>query len=283
MSPKTGKKQSLIRRHSRIEVAEHWTVALSGLVLVVTGIFELPIAGRYYVTDLPGMAWSGDFIFSLQLHYAASVIFIAASLFHVVYHGLQGHTGMLPKKGDLKASAEVIKSFLGRGEEPLFHKYLPEQRLAYVGMAVIIAGLIVSGLIKTYKNVYAPDMSYALVMWATWIHNVFFVLFVLAFIAHMAAIAIKPNRPMVRSILTGYISLDYAKARHPLWLDEITLRGQTSPAQDGREVPIREVPVQEDTDTCAACGEVNDTREDAGDDRAAAGDSQEETLPDQKP
>lgn len=245
MSPKTGKKQDLIRRHSLVEVAEHWAVALSGLALVVTGIFELPIAGRYYITDLPGMAWSGDFILSLQLHYVASVIFIAASLFHVVYHGLHGHTGMLPKKGDLKASVEVIKSFLGRGEEPLFHKYLPEQRLAYAGMAVIIAGLIVSGLIKTYKNVYAPGMPYALVAWATWIHNAFFVLFVLAFVAHMAAIAIKPNRPMVRSIFTGYISLDYAKARHPLWLDEITPHEQAVPAQPAGEAPMREVPLQE--------------------------------------
>jgi cytochrome b subunit of formate dehydrogenase len=288
MNPKTGTRKDLIRRHSLVEIVEHWAVALSGLVLVVTGIFELPIAGRYYVTDLPGMAWSGDFIFSLQIHYAASVIFVAASLFHVVYHGLQGHTGMLPKKGDLKASVEVIKSFLGRGEEPVFHKYLPEQRLAYVGMAVIIAGLIVSGLIKTYKNVYAPDMSYTLVMWATWVHNVFFVLFVLAFLAHMAAIAIKPNRPMVRSIFTGYISLDYAKARHPLWLDEIMPRARSAPAQDDREAPIREVPVQEmsakeDPGACAACEDVRDAREAADPDRADAGDDREQSFPDPKP
>ncbi len=285
MNPETGKKKDLIRRHSLVEVAEHWAVALSGLVLVITGIFELPIAGRYYITDLPGMTWSGDFIFSLQLHYAASVVFVAASLFHVVYHGLQGHTDMLPKKGDLKASVEVIKSFLGRGEEPAFHKYLPEQRLAYAGMAVIIAGLIVSGLIKTYKNVYAPDMSYVLVMWATWVHNIFFVLFVLAFVAHMAAIIIKPNRPMVRSIFTGYISLDYAKARHPLWLDEIMPRARTAPPQDDpeapiREFPVQEVPVQEDPGACAAC---EDAREAADSGHIDSGDDREDSFPGQKP
>lgn len=292
MSPKTGKKQDLIRRHGLVEVAEHWAVALSGLALVITGIFELPIAGRYYITDLPGMKWSGDFIVSLQIHYAASVIFIAASLFHVVYHGLQGPTGLLPKKGDLKASVKVLKSFLGRGEEPLFHKYLPEQRLAYAGMAVIIAGLIISGLIKTFKNVYAPDMSYTLVIWATWAHNVFFVLFVLAFIAHMAAIVIKPNRPLVRSIFTGYISLDYAKARHPLWLEEIMPRAQTDPLQGegetpmqeapAEEVPVEEMPVQEDSGTCTALRGVRDAREVPDAECEAEGDDQEDTSSDRK-
>ena len=128
---------------------------------------------------------------------------------------------MIPRKGDLRTSIEVMKSFFGKGKEPPFHKYLPEQRLAYVGMAVIIAMLIVSGLVKTCKNIYAPDMTYAVVLWATWIHNIGFVLFVLAFLAHMAAIVLKPNRPMLRGILTGAVSLDYAEHRHPLWIAEI--------------------------------------------------------------
>jgi len=100
-------------------------------------------------------------------------------------------------------------------------KYLPEQRLAYVGMAFIIAMLIVSGLVKTYKNIYAPDMSLTIVLTATWIHNIFFVLFFLAFLGHMAAIALRPNWPMVRGILTGNVRLDYARHRHSLWLADI--------------------------------------------------------------
>ena len=231
MSDRILEEEGLVQRHTLVELTEHWAIAVSGIALVFTGIFELPIAKRYYITDLAGMAWSGDFIFSLNLHYMASVIFIAATLFHIVYHGLLGEKGMLPQKGDLKASIQVIKSFLGKGEEPPFHKYLPEQRLAYIGMAFIIAGLIVSGLVKTYKNLYAPDLSYPVVMLATWTHNVFFVLFVLAFIAHMAAIIIKPNRPMVRGIFTGRVRLDYARERHPLWMEEIGDEWAPIPAQ----------------------------------------------------
>jgi cytochrome b subunit of formate dehydrogenase len=213
--------KNLVVRHSALELIEHWAIAISGLILLFTGIFELPVAKRYYIITLPGLGWSADFITSLYLHYAAAFIFTVASLFHLVYHGLRCEKGLLPKKGDFSESIIVIKSLFGFGEEPPMRKYLPEQRLAYAGMAFIILMLIISGLVKTYKNIYAPDMSHTVLLWATWIHNIFFVLFFLSFLAHMAAIALRPNWPMVRGIFTGKVRLDYARHRHPLWLAEI--------------------------------------------------------------
>lgn len=241
MHEKILRDKGLVVRHSIVELVEHWAIALSGLVLVVSGFFEMPTANRYYFTSLPGFSWSGDFFISLNVHYAASVIFIAASMFHVIYHALSGDWGMIPRKGDVKESIAVIKTFFGKGEEPPFHKYLPEQRLAYAGMAFIIAMLILSGLVKTYKNIYAPDMSLALVLTATWIHNVFFILFVLSFVGHVAAIVLKPNRPMVRAIFSGKVRLDYARHRHPLWLADIekreTLLTPSPNSDDGAAVP----------------------------------------------
>jgi hypothetical protein len=35
------------------------------------------------------------------------------------------------------------------------------------------------------------------------------------------AIVLKPNLPMLRGILTGSVSLDYATHRHPLWITEL--------------------------------------------------------------
>ncbi len=221
MSDRIVREENRVVRHSAVELAEHWAVALSGLALLVSGMFQLPMGSRYYINSVPGLAWAGDYMVSLNVHYAASIVFVAAALFHAVYHGLRGDRGMLPRKGDLRTSIEVMKSFFGKGKEPPFHKYLPEQRLAYVGMALIIVLLIVSGLVKTYKNLYAPDLSYAVVLWATWVHNIGFVLFILAFAAHIGAIVLKPNRPMLRGILTGAVRLDYAQHRHPLWIQEI--------------------------------------------------------------
>ncbi|MCL5807371.1 MAG: cytochrome b/b6 domain-containing protein [Deltaproteobacteria bacterium] len=218
MSISINEEKNRVVRHGMLELAEHWALALSGLVLLLSGLFELPMAARYKITAIPGFAWSGDFISSLVIHYVASVVFIVAAFFHLFYHGLLHDEGLLPQKGDLKASVAVIKTFFGKGEEPPFDKYLPEQRLAYLGMAVIIAGIILTGLVKTYKNIYAPDLSHTLILWSTWLHNIFFVLFILAFVGHIGAIILKPNRPMVRGIFTGAVRLDYARHRHPLWL-----------------------------------------------------------------
>jgi cytochrome b subunit of formate dehydrogenase len=240
--------KGLIVRHDLIDLVEHWAIALSGLLLLITGIFELPMANRYYITSLPGLSWSGDFITSLYIHYAASVVFIAAVVFHLLYHGIRGEGGMIPRQGDLQSSIEVMKSFFGKGEEPPFHKYLPEQRLAYVGMAFIIAMLILSGLVKTYKNLYAPDMSLTLVLWATWIHNIFFMLFILAFVAHIGAILLQPNRPMIRGIFMGTIRLDYARNRHPLWIKELEpepelvfeVKVEPGPVKEAKEDEVKE-------------------------------------------
>ena len=228
MTEGIDREKGLVVRHSVVELIEHWAIALSGLALLVSGFFQMPTANRYYITSVPGLSWSGDFFVSLYVHYAASVVFIAAAVFHLVYHGMRGDRGMIPQKGDFRTSIAVIKSFFGKGKEPPFHKYLPEQRLAYTGMAFIIAMLILSGLVKTYKNIYAPDLSLAVTLTATWVHNIFFALFLLAFFAHMAAIALKPNRPMVRGILTGSVHLDYARHRHPLWIGEME-KGDAAP------------------------------------------------------
>ena len=137
-----------------------------------------------------------------------------------------GSGGCCPARGDLKASLEVIGTFFGKGEEPPFHKYLPEQRVAYMGMAVVIAVLIASGLVKTYKNLIDPQLPLWLVSSATWLHNIFFVFFIFAFIGHIAALVIKPNRPMVRGIFTGAVRLDYALKRHPFWVHEAARRDE---------------------------------------------------------
>ena len=247
MAEKILAEKNLVVRHSLLELIEHWAIAVSGLLLLFTGIFELPVAKRYYIITVPGLGWSADFITSLYIHYAAALVFTAAGIFHLAYHGFRSEKGMIPQKGDLAASVTVMKSLFGFGQEPPMHKYLPEQRWAYVGMAFIMIMLIVSGLIKTYKNIYAPDMSLAIVLTATWIHNIFFVLFFLAFLAHMAAIALRPNWPMVRGIFTGKVRLDYARHRHPLWLNDMEkVEARSEPAQ--KETLPAETPVIEESE-----------------------------------
>ncbi|GFK92412.1 hypothetical protein NNJEOMEG_00237 [Fundidesulfovibrio magnetotacticus] len=45
---------------------------LAAAALAVSGVAQMPIFKRYYIADIPGMAWTGDFLFTHALHYAAA-------------------------------------------------------------------------------------------------------------------------------------------------------------------------------------------------------------------
>jgi hypothetical protein len=60
MSEKIFPEKNLVVRHNAIELIEHWAIAVSGLLLLITGIFELPVAKRYYIITVPGLGWSAS-------------------------------------------------------------------------------------------------------------------------------------------------------------------------------------------------------------------------------
>jgi formate dehydrogenase gamma subunit len=208
-------------RHSAVELIEHWVLALSGILLLFSGFGELPMYKRYLVTEIPGFSWAGDFYVNLKIHYLAAILFVGVIVFHFVYHGWLGHRGLLPKKGDLGNSLRTILSFVGIGEEPKADKYLPEQRLAYFYLAVVGAILVGTGIIKVLKNLPTVYFSPGIVTAATLIHTLATIFFLLGVLAHVAALILKVNRPMVKPIFTGKMDLAYVQRRHPLWYEKI--------------------------------------------------------------
>jgi hypothetical protein len=144
-----------VLRHSSWVRLIHWLVALSGFVLVFTSVGELPMYKRYNLVKVPGFHWAGDFELNLVIHYLAAFVFTAAILFHLVYHLRRREFSALPKRGDARESIRILKAMLTGKEEPPHGKFLAEQRLAYVAMGLICLVLVVTGLIKTYKNLGA--------------------------------------------------------------------------------------------------------------------------------
>ncbi|MCX7817399.1 MAG: cytochrome b/b6 domain-containing protein [Syntrophales bacterium] len=211
-----------IKRHSLIELLEHWSVAISGIVLLFTGLGCLPLYKRYFISEIPGLGWTADFNNVTMVHYVASIVFVSAVLFHIVFHGLRKEFGLLPKRGDVSRGLKVIKAMFGFGEEPPSEKYLPEQRIAYVGMGFVILVLTGTGIIKVLKNlewVILPPMVETV---NTLIHTLFGLLFMLAFVVHVGVVLLfKANWPLLRSMFTGYVDEEYVKHRHTLWYEEL--------------------------------------------------------------
>lgn len=50
--------------------------ALCVTALAVTGFAQMPVFKRYYIADLPGLAWTDDFFFTSAAHYLAATLFL---------------------------------------------------------------------------------------------------------------------------------------------------------------------------------------------------------------
>ncbi len=224
-----------VLRHSVVEILEHWVLAASGLLLLFSGFGQMPIYRRYWVAKIPGLQWSGDYWISLMVHYVAAAFFVGVALFHIIYHGLLGHRGMMPRRGDLKASCTTVKAILTGCEEPPCEKYLPEQRLAYAYFVVVILILIVTGLMKVYKNLPGAYIGPTAALYLTWLHTIATFLFLFGVVAHLGAFLFKQNRPLLRGIFTGKVDLDYVCSRHSIWHDLLRRRAQSPAPSKGEE------------------------------------------------
>lgn len=209
-----------IQRQSLQNRAVHWGIALSTFLLIITGLFQLPISKRYMINELPLMAWSGDYHISLVAHYVGAVVFCAFIAFHLYFHIARREFDIFPKRGDFKKSAQVIKAMLTNGKEPPSEKYLPEQRLAYAFIGFTLLLLLVTGLIKSFKNLAGFNLSESMYFWVAQLHNLGFVLIIFGIIGHLAAFIFKANRPLLSSMFSGKVSAKYILHRHTLSKDE---------------------------------------------------------------
>jgi len=211
-----------IKRYSGIVRFEHWLIALSGIVLIFTGLGCLPLFKRYYITEILGFAWTADFYTVTKIHYLFAIFFTFGVFFHLFFHLVLKDFGLLPKKGDFVASIKTILASFGLGEEPPANKWLPEQRYAYIGIALVTAIVVLTGILKVLKNlewiVLPPKVESTLNL----LHTIFGGLFILLFFVHLFfVLAIKANWPLLKAMITGKVSLEYIKKRHPLWYERI--------------------------------------------------------------
>lgn len=214
-------KNKKIVRHCATTRINHWTVTVSIFLLIFTGIGQMPVYKRYFVDQLPGLAWSSNYSITLVVHYLAAIALIFAAIYHVVYFGIRKEFHLLPRRGDIKESFEIIKAMLTKSKVPPCHKYLAEQRLAFVYIAAMIALLIFTGIIKVLKNLPSITFSDGFLFWTTMLHNVGTVLIIIGIAAHLGAFIFKENRALLPSIFTGKVDLEYVKDRHCLWYDEL--------------------------------------------------------------
>ena len=54
-----------------------WAYVLVLTLLAITGVMQMPIASRYRIVAVPGLAWLGDFWLTHRLHYLGAILLLA--------------------------------------------------------------------------------------------------------------------------------------------------------------------------------------------------------------
>jgi len=108
-------------------------------MLAFTGLLQMPLAKRYYLTELPGMAWTGDFFLVHKLHYmlAALLLFITALV--VIHWVIDWHDSL---------------------------------RLTTLGRvrAGVLAGVVISGGLRVYRNMPDITLDPMVIVTIEWVH-----------------------------------------------------------------------------------------------------------------
>ncbi|MGE4469803.1 MAG: 4Fe-4S ferredoxin [Desulfovibrio sp.] len=112
---------------------------LLAAALAVSGLAQMPLFKRYYLADIPGLAWLNDFYFTHMMHYVAAALllallgYVAARWLREWSHGLR-----------LTASGRV--------------------RVA------LVLALVLTGAVRMYKNQPGVAMEPFTVMIVDWTH-----------------------------------------------------------------------------------------------------------------
>ncbi len=213
---------SKVLRHDDTMFLQHWSVALGTALLASTGI----LLGFLFVPRFYQAPQTVGFIFNL--HFVGVLVFTFGVFHYVTDLVLVGGVReLLPKASDLRESVTQYTAKLGVGQPPKPGKYFSTQKVTYPLWALFVIGISLTGLLKVSAHVWSLPAGFMGVM--TTIHDVFALLMTVLLVFHIVAGALVPwSWPLLRSMLTGYVSEEYARKNHPQWVEEMV----------GEEAPI---------------------------------------------
>jgi len=98
------------------------------IVMAFTGFGQMPLYNRYYLSDVPGMAWTSNYALTHVIHYLGAIFLLAFFAYHILGYVLAGR-----------------KEYRLTGA-------------AYTRIA-LLSGIIITGLLRVIKNL--PDISFS--------------------------------------------------------------------------------------------------------------------------
>lgn len=209
-TPDTGR---LIERFTYLERVSHWAVAITFVILGVSGL--VLAFGKYVLLPVLGGTLFGWLSYVLKTaHNFAGPLFSVALLVFIAFYVRDN----LPKPGDLNWLSKVGGMFSGK--ELPSHRFNAGEKFVFwggvivLGMLVSVSGLVLNGLVPGI-GVTRGEMQVAHM-----VHAIASVLMMTLFIGHiyMGSVGVKGAYQGMR---TGYVDEAWAKDHHGYWHDDI--------------------------------------------------------------
>lgn len=134
------------------------------ITALFTGFGNMPLYGRYYVADFPGLGWSGNFFLNVNVHILAGSVLLAVAVYA------------------LTASLLIRRP--------------PVDRLSFLGKtrAILLALTLATGAVMVAKNLPAVHLPMTALIAFNFLHMGAAVLFMLA-----ALISLIFRRPWTKT------------------------------------------------------------------------------------
>lgn len=192
----------MVRKSSVDEVLNHWILAGSCILLIITGfafLFHLQGVGAVF----------GGFEVMKSVHNWAGVVF-SVSLLYSMRHYLKES---LEYDADDRQWFKVAGGYLShKVKVPPMGKYNPGQKLYY--LVILLAGIAIAA--SGFAIWFMKDDGNIMLL-SHLVHNVAFVVFVIVVPVHIY-LGTLANPGTFRIMVTGTMPLETAKKRHPKWI-----------------------------------------------------------------
>ena len=195
----------MVRKSSVGEIINHWILAGSCILLIITGygfLFQLKPIGNLF----------GGFNAMKLFHNWAGVVF-TLSLFASMFHYLRESLDFEPDDWQwMKVGGGYLSH---KVKVPPMGKYNPGQKLYY--LAILIAGIAIAA--SGFAIWLLPDDRGIRII-SHLVHNLSFALFVIAVPVHIY-LGTLANPGTFRIMVYGTVPVDFAMKKYPKWMIDI--------------------------------------------------------------
>ncbi len=226
------KREAVIDRLDKSQIAQHLLLAISFIILVVTG-FALRFPESWWVVWLSNIGMTEGV--RSDLHRIFAVVMIVTSLIHVYYiiadkRGREEFMAIVPVWQDVKDSWNTIRFYIWKTEKHVKHgRYDYTQKAEYWALIWGTALMVLTGFVLWFPAeavkilpAWAIPASQTIHYYEAWLATLAILVW------HFFFVIFHPDAyPMSWTWLTGKMTEGEVKAHHGRWYDEMVSRDES--------------------------------------------------------